>query len=225
MGCDLERLFGDMAATLPTQPDAEVRLTATTLPHPAAHLRTDRLYITRGLHEYDPGAFRADVAHVHAHKPTYQQLGLLIMAVVFHSELEEVEVDLIHPASTIRRLVIESPFRVPNNIRPGYNTRPHVFNYWPSAPSRFPWSLIGDPTTMPCFYFINQDILRGFGTDTGSVRLAESLLNAGQLSNPEDEYALEGDGGYRGVGYLSAEAHIWLPGSAAWDPTQWEPEA
>jgi hypothetical protein len=78
---------------------------------------------------------------------------------------------------------------------------------------------------MPCLYFIGQDILRGFGTDAGSVRLAELLLNAGQPSNPEAEYVLEGDGGYRGVGYLSAEASIWLPGSAAWDPSQWEPEA
>jgi hypothetical protein len=225
MSCDLERLFGSLATTLSRQPDAEIRLTATTLPRPTALLTTDRLYATRGLHEYDPGAFRAHVAHFHAYKTTYQQLGLLILAVVFHPDLEEVTIELTHPASTIKRLVVESPFRVPYDIRPGYNTRPYVFNYPPSAPSRFPWPDIADPTIMPCFYFINQEILRGFGSDTGSVRLAELLLNAGQTGNPEAEYVLEGDGGYRGVGYLSAEAHLWLPGSAAWDPTQWEPEA
>jgi hypothetical protein len=225
MQCDLERLFGSLAAALPTQPDAEPRLTATTLPRPTAHLRTDRLYITRGLHEYDPGAFRADVAHIHAHRPTYQQLGLLILAVVFHLELEEVVVELTHPTSAIKRLVVESPFRAPNDIRPGYNMRPYVFSYSPSVPTRFPWPSSGDPATLPCCYFIDQETLSGFGTVIGSVRLAELLLNAGQPGNPEVEYALEGDGGFRGVGYLSAEARFWLPGSAAWDPAQWESAA
>jgi hypothetical protein len=225
MQCDLERLFGDIAARLPTQPEAELRLTATTLPRPLAHLTTDRLYITRGLHEYDPGAFHADEAHFHAHKPTYQQLGLLILAVVFHLDLDEVVVELTHPASAIKRLVVESPFRAPNDIRPGYNMRPYVFSYSSSTPSRFPWPSDGDPTTMPSFYFIDDETLRGFGTDTGSVRLAELLLNAGQPDNPEDEYALEGDGGFRGVGYLSAEARFWLPRSAAWDMAQWELES
>jgi hypothetical protein len=83
---------------------------------------------------------------------------------------------------------------------------------------------MSDPTTLPCFYFIDQQTLHGFGTDTGSARLAELLRNAGQLGNSENEYALEGDGGYRGVGYLSAEACFWLPGSAAWDPGQGELE-
>jgi hypothetical protein len=125
----------------------------------------------------------------------------------------------------IKRLIVESPFRAPNGIRPGYNTRHYVFNYSPGAPNHFPWPFDGDPTTMPCFYSIAPEAFSGFGTDTGSVRLAELLLNAGQPSNPENEYALEGDGGYRGVGYLSAEARFWLPGSAAWDQAQWEPEA
>jgi hypothetical protein len=184
------------------------------LPRPTAHLATDRLSITQGLHEYDPGAFRADVVHFHAHKPTYQQLGLLILAAVFHLNLEEVVVELTHPTSAIKRLVVESPFRAPNDIRPGYNMRPYVFSYSPSVPTRFPWPSASDPTTMPRFYFIGDETLRGFGTDT--ARLAELLLNAGQPNNSENEYALEGDGGFRGVGYLSAEARFWLPGSAAW---------
>jgi hypothetical protein len=192
----------------------------------------------KGFHEYESWAFRADSIHVHAHKPTYRLLGLLIMAVVFHGEPDEVQIELTHPASTIKLLIVESPYRAPYGMVPGYNTRPYVFNYWPSTTTRFPWPPPVDPSKLPCFYLTNRennigpteqdranrDTVRGFGTDEGSVRLAELLLNASQPDNPVDEYDLEGDGGWRGVGYLSAEARFWLPGSAGWDPDQWGDE-
>jgi hypothetical protein len=128
------------------------------------------------------------------------------------------------------------PYNGPDDIGPGYNTRPYVFSYWREATSRHPsWFATGDPSTLPCFYFTNRencvgptdqdwaarDTVRGFGSDVGTARLAGLLLNAGQADNPEDEYVLEGDGGFRAVGYLSAEATFCLPGSFAWDPDQW----
>jgi hypothetical protein len=70
----------------------------------------------------------------------------------------------------------------------------------------------------------NRDTVRGFGTDVGSVRLAELLLNASQPDNPVDEYVFEGDGGIRKVGYLSAEAKLKLPGSMGWNPDAWDDE-
>jgi hypothetical protein len=50
----------------------------------------------------------------------------------------------------------------------------------------------------------------------GMFRLAELLLNAGCSWNEVREYALEGDAGYRGVGPMSAELRIFLPGSHGW---------
>jgi len=238
MTCDLARLFGELAAKLPTSGDEELQLSVATLPRPPAHLTTDRIYIWKSIHNYESWGFRADGVHFHADKSTYRHLGLLILAVVFHTEPGEVQVELTHRASDVKLLVVESPFKDPFGIVQGYNSRPFVFSYWPQATSRFPWVTGEDPTKLPCFYLTNRensvglseedrakrDTVRGFGSDLGSTRLAELLLNASQPDNQVVEYDLEGDGGFRGVGYLSAEAKFWLPGSAAWDPDQWDDE-
>lgn len=238
MSDDLERLFAELAAKLPTSPDEELELTSATLPRPSAHLTTDQLSIEKGLHDYN-GVFRADVVLFHADKSTYRHLGLLILAVVFHTMQEAVEIDLTHPASVIKRLVVESPYKGPADIAAGYNTRPYVFSYSPDATTRYPWPYPLTSVELPCFYltngedcvgvteeeaWANRDTVRGFGTDVGSVRLAELLLNASQPNNPADEYVLEGGGGNRKVGYLSAEARFWLPGSVGWNPDQWGDE-
>jgi hypothetical protein len=47
-------------------------------------------------------------------------------------------------------------------------------------------------------------------------RFAELLLNAGCSWNEVRDYALEGDAGYRGVGPMSTELRIFLPGSDGW---------
>jgi hypothetical protein len=239
MTCDLERLFAELGAMLPTDADEELALTSASLPRPPVHLTTDQLYIEKGIHDYN-GYFRADIVLFHAHKATYRQLGLLILAVAFHTLPEAVEIQLTHPASAIKRLIVESPFAPPYDICSGYNRRPYVFSYWPAATTRYPWS--DDPLTpveLPCFYlteyesvagltideeWANRDTVRGFGTDVGSVRLAELLLNASQPDNPVDEYVFEGDGGIRKVGYLSAEAKLKLPGSMGWNPDAWDDE-
>jgi len=236
MSDDLERLFAELGANLPTSPHDEVALTSAVLPQPPAHLTSDQLYIEKGEHDYD-GCFRADVVHFHAHKATYRQLGLLILAVVFHTLPDPVELTLTHPASAIKRLLVESPYKGPDDVGSGYNTRPYAFVYSPGAT---PWPSPLTPVDFPCFYltnyaytpgmtvdeeWANRDTVRGFGTDVGSVRLAELLLHASQPDNLVDDYVLEGDGGYRQVGHLSAEAHLWLPGSVGWNPEQWGDEA
>lgn len=238
MNCDLEHLFADLGAKLPASPDEDLALTSASLPRPPAHLATDLLYIEKSLHDYN-GWFRADVVLFHAHKVTYRHLGLLILAVVFHTLPEPVEIELTHPASVIKRLIVESPYKGPADISSGYNTRPYVFDYWPEDTTRYPWPYPLTPPELPCFYLENydhvpgltideewaaRDAVRGFGTDVGSVRLAELLLNASQPNNPVDEYTLEGDGGNRKVGYLSAEARLWLPGSFGWNPDAWDDE-
>ncbi len=236
MTAALEYLFGEVAEKVPTSGNEEIVYSAATLPRPPALIMTDQLYIEKGFHDYHPGWFRADTLLFHARKTTYRQLGLLIMAVVFHLEPTEVHIELTHPASAIKHLIIQSPYKGPDDLHPGYNTRPYCFLYSPHSTTRwFPWPEQHlDPAELPCFYLTNQkdcvgteqdrverDTVRGFGTDKGSVLFAELLLNASQPDNPLNEYDLEGDGGYRGVGYLSAEVKLWLPESPGWDPAQW----
>jgi hypothetical protein len=67
----------------------------------------------------------------------------------------------------------------------------------------------------------NRDTVIGFGNDEGSVRLAELLLNASTPQNQVDQYDLEGEAGFRGVGELSAGVTLFLPGSPGWDSERW----
>jgi hypothetical protein len=236
MQADLAQFFGAAAEQIPTSRDEKAIFSTATLPRPPSLVVTDQLHIEKGLHDYHPGEFRADVLYFCAPRATYRQLGLLIMAVVLQAAPVEVCVELRHPASAIKQLIIESPYHGPDDIHSGYNTRPYLFLYSPHPTTRFsPWPEPQlDPAELPCFYLTNRadcvaseqdrenrDTVRGFGRDTGSMLFAELLLNASQPDNPLNEYDLEGDGGYRGVGYLSTEVKLWLPGSPGWDPTQW----
>ena len=64
----------------------------------------------------------------------------------------------------------------------------------------------------------------GFGSDEKNVRVAELLLNISRLDNTTDEYELESEMGFRGVGFGSAEVRLWLPGSVAWNDDVWTPQ-
>ena len=70
-----------------------------------------------------------------------------------------------------------------------------------------------DPDDLPVFRLTNQeesiftddqvqagDTVVGFGLEEGSVRLAELLLNMSLPHNSVNEYVLEREGSYRGVG-------------------------
>lgn len=68
----------------------------------------------------------------------------------------------------------------------------------------------------------NRDTIRSFGNDEGTALFAELLLNVGQSENRIDEYELEGEGGFRGVGVCSAEVRLFLPGHLFWDDDKWQ---
>lgn len=179
--------------------------------------------------------FRADALWFYACEQTYRQLGLLILAVVFQPDVPGVDLELTHPASDIRHLCITYEHPNLNDVPPGYTTRPYALNYYPDEAASHPWASRGlAPSELPCFWLTNEqefmpteedwarrDTVKGFGTDTGSVRFAALLLNLGCPQNAAREYALEGDAGVRGVGTMSAEARFILPGSVAWDVAQW----
>jgi hypothetical protein len=89
--------------------------------------------------------------------------------------------------------------------------------------SAYPWELPKVVLTTEDEYRLNAetrvdtletvDTLIGFGTDRGTARIAELLLNAGLEDSPQDEYQLESEAGNRGVSPASAELSLWLPGS------------
>ena len=102
---------------------------------------------------------------------------------------------------------------------------------------KHPFDDCADPRELPCFGLTNRedfllteehwkgrDAVHGFGTDHGRALFAELLLNAGRPESSTDEYELEGEGGFRGVGIQSAEVRLYLPGHLFWDEREWPRE-
>ena len=241
MSCDLEDLYGDLAQTvLTTASESEPYvLKAQNLPQPPARMESDRLYIAKGIHEYED-YFRADALWWFATKETYGQLALLILAVLFHPSPPEVTLRLTHPASEIQRLVVRYEYSPSDAyLDAGYNTRPYAYAYYPGESAWYDLGRYRDVSDLPCFWLTAaeprsdyeaawkaRDTVIGFGTDVGAARFAELLLTASRPDNACVEYALEGDGSgpARSVGRWSAEVRLWLPDSYAWDPAQWSSE-
>jgi hypothetical protein len=105
--CDLKKTFGELAAKLPTVIDGEDTYTFTpeNLPVPSSLMETEKLYIKKGLHNYND-IFQIDKLAIYAQKETLRNLGLLILATVFHPQPSEVIVKLSHAESDILNLII-----------------------------------------------------------------------------------------------------------------------
>lgn len=236
MACDLQRLFGESAAATPTDEEESLVFTAGTLPTAPPRLSTDGLYIKKGAHEY-PYGYRADLLHFYARKQTYRLLGLLFLSVVFEPEPKAVTLELTHAASDVRYFQVENAFAPPEELSAGFYSRPHAFVYWPRDVGKHPFDCRTDAADLPCFGLTNQedfllteehwkgrDTVHCFGTDRGNALFAELLLNAGRPESSSDEFELEGEGGFRGVGVQSAEVRLYLPGHLAWGERDWPHE-
>jgi len=175
--------------------------------------------------------------HFHARKETYRLLGLLFLSVIFEPEPKTVILELKHPESDIKHFQIENSFAPPEELSSGYYSRPHAFIYWPREMGKHPFDRLTDPINLPCFGLTNQedfllteehwkgrDTVRTFGNDHGQSLFAELLLNAGRPESSGDEYELEGEGGFRGVGIQSAEVRLYLPGHLFWEKRNWPRE-
>src|SRR3954452_2916700 len=140
MECDLERMFGDLAGELPTSTagDEDFVLSAQTLPISPPQMRTSKLLISKGVHGYN-GWYRADSLWCQASRHTYKHLGLLILAALFHPQASKVHVELTHPDSEIKNLVIDFEHISSDDLTPGYHTRPFALNYYPEETQRHPW--------------------------------------------------------------------------------------
>ena len=226
-GCDLEATFGALASSLPEDSEEEepgwLKLSASNLPVPESDLVTSRLCMTWGYHLYNN--YPVESVSIEVDKATCRHLGLLILSCIFHREPERVVVHLRHPRSKITRLVIESEWD--NDERFGYVSQPLCYNYWPKLPARHPWANTAyKPHNLPVLRLTNEEdlVLRpedfpgrnvavGFGDVKPSCLMADLFLNAGLAANPQLEFQMEGECGFRGVGLESAEIMIWLPGS------------
>jgi hypothetical protein len=217
MNCDLHTSFADTRASLAKDAHARFVVSASTFSECPQSLETGRLVLTKSTHEYGSG-YRVDVVKFQATRDTFQELGLLILAVVFHPGSHRSRIMLSHPRSTIKNLVVS--YSGLTARASGHKTKPDHFAFSPSGIERHPWSWGGQQWelySMPTFALTNmkefvaseadwaaRDTVMGFGNDDANVRLADLLLNLGYSS--ETEVVLEGEGGFRGVGINSAEA-------------------
>ena len=190
-----------------------------------------------GFHFYDN--FPVDSVSLCIDKRSSTTLGLFLLAAVFHAQPEVLDVELGHPASTVRHIRVHSQHDSPE-YGDGLGLIPAFFSYSPRAVPKHPWldELPADPWHLPHFQITNanevgpvrglsnnfdddmarRDTLLMDSSIQGHVRLAELLLNAGLSDNLQSEFALEAEGGFRGVAPLSAEVTFWLPGSLGYDP-------
>jgi hypothetical protein len=234
--CDLETIYSELASQLPTKTDGNecIALWSENLPLLPSQITTNNLYVKKGEHFYNDW-FKVDNLHFFAHKETYRYLGLLILSVVFHQRIAEVEIRLNHQQSEIKSLIVENAPLDINQLPSGYHSQPFAFQYYPNLPARHPFDRCILPADLPCFELSNstnlnftdedwkqRDTIRVFGSDAGMVLFAELLLNLSLQHNEQDEFELEGESGFRGVGISSAEVRLFLPNSLFWTEEHWQ---
>lgn len=158
-----------------------------------------------------------------------REFGVFLLAAGFHGPRKVTTLSLTNPFSRIRRIRIpEAEFRL-DHPPVGLTMKPFALNYYPSETAKHPWLHEANISNLPVLGLgdaedsgpVNEEQWAKRDTvwippDVGLFRLAELLLNAGCVGNPVREYQLEGDAGFRGVGQLSAELRIFLPGCHGW---------
>lgn len=227
--CDLATFCSNWINEIPMGKDVCYAFRSENCPIPPLVIETEALIIKKTYRGFHPN-YRVDAVEIFAKKETLRSLGLFLLASVFHTELPIIQINLINELSDIKTIYIESMHHVVCET-PGFHTKPFVFNYWPNDVFKHPWQYhkIINPYDYPRFFLTNKDdfchtdddfakrdAIRGFGGDTGTVLLAELLLNMSRDENAQDEFQLEGEGGFRGVGPMSCWVEIWLPGSFNW---------
>jgi hypothetical protein len=236
MQCELVNIFRELESKIPTSTDELFTFSAEVLPVPPLQITSERIFIKKSEHHY--GSYRTDLLWICAHKKTYRYLGLLTLAVLFHPEPSKVKLNLVHPESDIKNLIIEYEYEELGRMPNAYITRPFGYNYYADEMAKHPWvEYKVEPDNLPAFSLTNltdclitsedwknRDTVYGFGRDFGLIHFAELLLNAGRPQNTGTEYELEGEMGYRGVAPGSAEVTLHLPGHFSWNEDAWSSE-
>jgi hypothetical protein len=218
MNCDLHRVFAEMRSSLPKDARSRTVFSASSFAACPERIETDRLVLTKSAHEYG-GGYRADLIKFRATKETFQELALLILAVVFRPGGYRAHIVLNHSRCVIKNLVVSYSGLTARSS--GHKTKPDHFSFSPSKVEKHPWMTWGSCywplSSFPSFTLTDmkefvaseadwaaRDTVMGFGNDDANIRLADMLLNLGY--SDQREIVLEGEGGNRGVGINSAEA-------------------
>ena len=228
---DLHAHFEHVLSTLPIEAEAEMRLTAESLPEAPAELSAKRL-IALGyvdMRYYD--TMRCDVVQFSADKQSYRALGLLAFAALFHGSRHVVELgnptdyaaQRAEGARTLSRLIVDARPPLPNELSE-LTVVPMTYSYWPrlresthplaseDAPwgvwrdsdrPSLAWSTINLVAVPPCHP--ERTVLHWFGTMTGTARLAAALLDFGLPDSELEKLCLEGPHGWQSVSARSDE--------------------
>lgn len=195
---------------------------------PPASITTDRIHFRKLYHDYN-GWYKADALWMYLSPSKCRELGLFLLAAGFHRPRRTTTLSISHPDSAIRRIsLFESSAQI-DDPPVGLTMVPLALRYYPKETEKHPWMYQCGAQDLPVLALSNEDDSVGqtdddwakrdtiwMYPDYSTLRLAELLLNAGCSWNQVREYALEGDAGYRGVGPMSAELRIFLPGSDGW---------
>jgi hypothetical protein len=229
--CDLDRIFGDLAALVPDGPPGfpDFVFHAGVLPVPPADLSSDRIIFRKFAHDYN-GWYRADTLWMYLSPHKCRELAVFLLACAFHRPAKTITLTISHPESAIHRIVIPVAKLTLENCPVGISWVPFALRYFPTETQKHPWIDRCCPHDLPLLALTNaedsvgpteddwraRDTVRISASDPGTIELAELLLNAGCSWNQVREYQLEGDAGFRGVAPMSAELRIFLPGSDGW---------
>lgn len=204
------------------------RFDASSAPSLPPSVRSDRIVIVRGHHDYD-GHWRADALYLYAARQTLRALGVIVLASLFAAPDASTDIALGHPASDIRTLRIRTPPREHGDLA----LVPLWYDYWPRQQRRLPWNNDPvDPRDLPWIRLTDHDELGGvtdaqwqardtvvgFGPPQATARFGQFLMDIGNPVAAGDEYDLEGEVGFRGVAPGSAELKVLLPGALGWQP-------
>ena len=192
-------------------------------------IETDRIVVKKGFHDYSTnGAHRLDYLQWYAHKNSYEYLAYYILSALFHQK--SCQISLVNKESDIRNIVIDGENTWNLLHCSGATVSFNEYSYWPDEISRR-MSLF-NPLPADCYpsfglsnlddcvvtdeQWTSRDTIYGFGTLQGTLNFVELLMNFSRPASAVNEFALEAEGGFRGVAPMSAESRLWLPGSLAW---------
>jgi len=225
MPCDLERVFGKLAAELPedSNNDEPYLLDETTIPAAPAELASDRFIVYKALYQRLPGC-RGDKLDIVAPRSTFRHLGLLALAVLFHEECNRAVINATNPMSRVKQVVVEHKHWQKAQVG-GFRMRPWVLGYVADdAELSYSTDLTG--FSAPLLRLTNladhqadepdwqaRDTLWGFGGTSATAELAQYLLNVGRNSAKSGTYVIPAN-----KDFFAAEVQLWVPD--AWDVLQ-----
>lgn len=165
-----------------------------------------------------------------ADNKTYRSFALLLLSCQVSSLKHPVSIEICHPKSDIKKIIIEAP----QEQLWGIDWEIKGFHYEPiKIKQRHPLLETErrpeSARDLPNFLLFHeagyevgpsemrQKILCGFGSKTAAITLAKTLLDFGLKTSSLNEVCMESPSMYASVRASSAEAVFWLPGGIGYN--------